>query len=90
MFKTTIDECESVVYILKEGNNSTFVAMIVDCDNSVRFTIGQVYIDDGYYQMMFLKEDWVYDVLSGTVDWETDEVWTDGLYGEMVSGHFVK
>lgn len=90
MYATTINKQDAIASLLREAPDGSFFAMIVDEHSQVYFTIGQRMQTNGYYQMIRLNEYYIYEMMSGILPWDSDEVWSNDIYtfGDMMSGHF--
>lgn len=93
IYRTTINSgIEACVMMLREAEHGSFLALVVDQYNTSTYAIGQLDHEDGYYQMQYLREECLYDIFTGDVDWTSSEVWTSGnyTYSDMESGYMTK
>lgn len=92
MYKTTIQNCDVCVAILRRGSDDTFFALVLDATAEGRYAIGQLDDTSGYYHLRFLREDCVYQMLAGDLDWQDSEVWKSDYYtyGELECGFMKK
>ncbi len=93
MYKTKLKRGEDAcVVMLKQAPHHAFLALVIEEEGSIsKCVIGQLEEDTGYYQMKYIDDEWIYDVITGVIDWNSDEMWTSNRYTArgMICGHMI-
>lgn len=93
IYRTTLNNgLNACVMIIRKGVENSFFALVVDEYNVSTYAIGQLDETDGYYNLKYLRDKYLYEIFTGDIDWNSNEVWMSAqyTYSDMENGFMIK
>ena len=90
MYVLNIDGYESILHIIKYSRDNQSILGIVTSshDGHTNYVVGQCDFEDNYCEISYVKDEYVFDIIKGVIDWENPQFWQSSryLYNQQMCG----
>lgn len=80
MYSIKIDGFDAFIHIINSGaDDGAFFGLLIE-EEGTKYVVGQIDLNESHYQFAYIREQFVFDIVKGVLDWEHDSFWMSDQY----------